>query len=480
MLLFLLSLLLHSVGWPLAFCEHGLDVKALLRRGAHGLNRINGFKTNRRVVLHRGAAGGALRGTAGDDQSMCSCDCCDVVERRPDEVSAGVGVKCAPSAAHSQDVCGEQCSPGEDDLVLQVEGEQTTLDYLRFCFFECKPAEGISSPVRTQCIALDSTDVRRVLDPGGNAMDPAFLYSRPTWPDGSPAVVTPLTIPVRLPSQSLLSANARIVGSGAKQLALGVPLSRAGVASSLDAVRPEQVTKKSNGEDKLADKMAGASVQVARSLGSREANASLAEANRLLNPHVVVANLHAAALSATTATGGATFAAEQGAQAYKQTAKTTRMTGLQAVKAEVLRWNATAASKPTSDSLKDENFWQQKAAEAAQEASQPWVSKLLRTQKDISDYLAEGHRVAKEAMKIETRGKQLALQAKHILNTDPVRAAGNIKLAQDTVMEGQRLTSRSQQLFDVAEKLRQNLPQYRYQAQVAANHAVSTLMLSRR
>jgi len=479
MWLLLPLLLFHSIGLPVVFCEHMWGTEVLLRRSWRGLKRIAGTKATRRVVLHRRAAGGALRGSAGDDQLLCSCDCCDVVARRPDEASAGVGVKCSPSVEHSQDVCGEQCRPGENDLVFRVAEEQS-LDYQRFCFFECKPAAGILSPVRTQCIALDSADVRRVLDPGGNAMDPAFLYSRPSWPGGNPAVVPPLSIPARLPSQSLLAANSKLHGNRTQQPAVGVPPSGASVPGSPDAVDPEEALKKANGEGGLAETMGAVSVEAARSLGSLQANASLAEAARSLDPYAVVADLHAAALGATSAAAGATIAAEQAAQSYKLAAKSNWMIALEAAKAEVLRWNATAAAKPASDKLKAENSWQRKAAEAAHEASQPWISALLRAQKDIKDYTTEAYKVAKQAVKLEEKGKQLAWQANQIRNTNPVEAEGQIEEARDTVMEGQRLTLHSRQLFDVMEKIRKNVPQYRYQAQVAASHAVSELRLSRR
>mmetsp|Transcript_32885 Transcript_32885/g.71766 ORF Transcript_32885/g.71766 Transcript_32885/m.71766 type:complete len:368 (-) Transcript_32885:139-1242(-) len=110
-----------------------------------------------------------------EDLPSCSCDCCGTVRRRPDEVVGSAAVKCAPAGGHSSDVCGgAQCSSTNDAL----EHSEGQLDYQRFCFFECKPALGLASFPETQCIALDATDLRLVLDVNGNPQDPAVVYAR--------------------------------------------------------------------------------------------------------------------------------------------------------------------------------------------------------------------------------------------------------------------------------------------------------------
>jgi hypothetical protein len=75
-------------------------------------------------------------------------------------------------------MCSEQCSTSQDDKVLQEE----TVDSLRFCFFECKPAEGAAAPEESQCIAFTSAEAAHIVNPAGNAVDPAFLYSAATQP----------------------------------------------------------------------------------------------------------------------------------------------------------------------------------------------------------------------------------------------------------------------------------------------------------
>jgi hypothetical protein len=99
------------------------------------------------------------------------------MERRPDERVQGVAVKCGPSFQHSEDVCSSQCTPETSDQVLAQLTYGDTLDYQRFCFFECKPADGPASQLQTQCVALEAAEARLVVSTGGDALDPAFVYS---------------------------------------------------------------------------------------------------------------------------------------------------------------------------------------------------------------------------------------------------------------------------------------------------------------
>lgn len=110
--------------------------------------------------------------------ASCSCECCSVASRRADERTAGASVKCAPADGHSSDMCSDQCTPTPEDKVLGLIAEDGVLDYSRFCFYECKPADGVKSLVSTQCLALEAAEAERVVDAQGNPMDPAFLYAK--------------------------------------------------------------------------------------------------------------------------------------------------------------------------------------------------------------------------------------------------------------------------------------------------------------
>lgn len=142
-----------------------------------------------------------------DEFPECNCNCCDTVERRPDEIVFGAATKCAPSETKPTDVCGEQCKPADDDKVLAPFAQDESLDYQRFCMFECKPAEGILAKPEEQCVALDKVDVTRMVDANGNVKDPAFLYARPRRP--APQSQLRKTAPPP-PQQPVLPASYRV------------------------------------------------------------------------------------------------------------------------------------------------------------------------------------------------------------------------------------------------------------------------------
>merc|ERR1719379_1621631 len=85
----------------------------------------------------------------------------------------GVEIKCAPSAIHGPDMCQEMCAADDTDKVLPTN--QGNLDYMRFCFFECKPVNGLQTPLEAECTPLSNDDLRYVMDATGNAHDPAIV-----------------------------------------------------------------------------------------------------------------------------------------------------------------------------------------------------------------------------------------------------------------------------------------------------------------
>eukprot|EP00929_Paragymnodinium_shiwhaense_P114963 TRINITY_DN83524_c0_g1_i1.p1 TRINITY_DN83524_c0_g1~~TRINITY_DN83524_c0_g1_i1.p1 ORF type:complete len:638 (+),score=169.07 TRINITY_DN83524_c0_g1_i1:79-1992(+) len=169
--------------------------------------------------------------SASDEYPDCSCNCCDTVERRPDEIVFGAAVKCAPSDQRSSDICGEQCKPLEDDKVLGPAAQDDALDYNRFCMFECKPAEGILAKPQEQCVPLDAVDVTRMVDKMGGIKDPAFLYARPK-PRGqrggtlkvkpAGAMAPPIVGEITTPPPPIVS-NSEVVATQWQRVPVSVP-----------------------------------------------------------------------------------------------------------------------------------------------------------------------------------------------------------------------------------------------------------------
>jgi len=117
-------------------------------------------------------------GDAPDQANPCSCNCCLVAERKPNEVAttpSGVTLtrKCvAPPPAYQTEVCTAECIPSSADIVLTASTK--VMDYGRFCQFKCKPMTKIPG---TTCEGLQSQEIAQVfnMDGNGNADTDAFV-----------------------------------------------------------------------------------------------------------------------------------------------------------------------------------------------------------------------------------------------------------------------------------------------------------------
>merc|ERR1740121_844882 len=89
----------------------------------------NGHEAKGKGVLKHALRGDSQGGGADEPPPTCSCDCCTVARRRPDEFVAGAAIKCSPSEDHGPETCGEQCSIPEGDRVLNLEAVGDGLDY---------------------------------------------------------------------------------------------------------------------------------------------------------------------------------------------------------------------------------------------------------------------------------------------------------------------------------------------------------------
>uniref|UniRef100_A0A7S4QYQ3 Uncharacterized protein n=1 Tax=Alexandrium monilatum TaxID=311494 RepID=A0A7S4QYQ3_9DINO len=304
------------------------------RRGGTALRRA-----------HSGA--GALAGY-GDDPPSCSCDCCVVAERRPDEVVAGAGVKCVPSEDHSSEACGEQCRPVADDTVLRTAAEDQILDYQRFCFFECKPAAGTTSFVGTGCLVLEPSEVRRVVDASGNAMDPAAVYGRAEGPrpaEPAPALAARVEPPPPAGPRgqfaaerreeepaALLAAGAELRGRHASAAVPGPAAAPSAASQALTqafedwGARAREAREQAEAAEKVA-----AAVQAAQPPTMQEAGRSAGGADPLL----VIADVRSAAAEGRAAAKRAAASARTALQALKEASAVNERTAANVAEAEL-------------------------------------------------------------------------------------------------------------------------------------------------
>lgn len=264
-----------------------------------------------------------------DDYPSCSCDCCDVVARRPDEVVAGASIKCAPSDDHSSDVCGELCAIEAADKILASSVVDGALEYQRFCFFECKPSDGARSLLKTQCLALSETDVPHVVDSNGEAMDPAAVYGERSQPS-APS------------SSSFLSRSQKTAppsASHAVSASLLSQTSHAGASRTAEVVEPDEVVSASGAEQAATD---------GKQLADSEARDALTEAIRTRqytyesqtalsgsDPYATIADIRKAAAMSEAASERAHIAEEDAARIFKEVNRSNWQIALDTTASEV-------------------------------------------------------------------------------------------------------------------------------------------------
>lgn len=377
------------------------------------------------AVLQLGAARLARAGTgravrAAGELPSCSCDCCDVTERRPDEVLAGVRVKCTPSHTHSSDVCGEQCSGSDGDPLLG-DSAWRGLDYQQFCFYECKPADGVMSFVGTQCIAFDVAELNRISDGHGNPRDPATLYS------GQPQV--DFEHPCN--SAALLSKS-HTVKAGSEPAAAEFSAEKAKeVTDAVDVVIKGKVQAQTQRKEtqKAID-------NVLKMQGNFMSS----------NPLAAVQDIQAA----VARSGEAKDAAMQYARKAVATLRASQgkmwrsALGAADLQMQRMREEAHAAAEAAANKPKP---WREYAAEAAAAASKPYLDAVQNAQQSAQLWHVGAVEAAREAHDTEVEAEALRAQSVKL------QASGQDEESVAAVAQAKELDSKSQSLFTRAQQM---------------------------
>lgn len=406
-------------------------------------------------------------GGKDDDVPPCTCDCCDVVRRRPGEISAGAGVKCAPSTQHSPEVCGPQCTPGPEDRMFQ----DAVLEFQRYCFFECKPAAGPEAPVTTQCVALTGDEAQHALDAKGNAIDPAFLYG------GVPQANSPCGLaPKRL----------ALAGTAVQQTPSG-----ANVPGHPDSVNPDDARKMGEKGRKIAQDLGESARKESDSLRKTEEDEQMALNNNLrmklglptrqagaeaeLDPYAAVADIHQQALTAKAFAQGAQMAAGDAVDAYTAARSVIYRSATEAAKEQVSKWKATAAAKVKRDIKHNTDTWNTRAAAAALKAQEPFIEQVTRAEASVRDYNNKGTSTAAEANSLWSKAAKLADEANSVQKDNPEEAQSKIFDSQEYAKQAQELAKEAKQSFATAKQTKKMIPLYKYQGEQAAAEAVKAL-----
>jgi len=375
------------------------------------------------VKRHENAA--ALRGP------LCSCDCCSVALRRPEERKDNIqSFKCAPSQEHSPDLCGPQCRPSDEAVGFLAKDR--LLDYTRFCFYDCKPSQGHLSLLASQCLSLKDFELREALDADGNVMDPSFLYDAPTQP--------------------------------------------VALAASPEDPKAKKVFMKAR---KAFKKLENATEDV-EDLWESDVATEIPDASH--DPLVAASAAHRAALSAGTAAFEAKRAAERSIEALKTGRNETWMAAmwqgneaLNMMKRNDFR-QATAASRPDAPVP-----WRLRAAEAARHAAAPYLEAQQHYAETMPTLQRERAQEAQEAArKLRNDAEDLKTEAMALReHGDEMKAQVTESFAADKLKEAEAKDRSFQDHLEAAHASIKKAEDEGFleQAQVAADKAVQNVKL---
>jgi len=115
----------------------------------------------------------------------CSCDCCQVMPRQPDEIvqlanNVTLEHKCAPPEVKT-DLCPDQCEASNADVTLRSSVAE--MDYMRYCAYKCKP---VTVTPGSSCVRLNFQEISQAAEESGNGnSDAPFLVmksnAKSTW-----------------------------------------------------------------------------------------------------------------------------------------------------------------------------------------------------------------------------------------------------------------------------------------------------------
>lgn len=346
-------------------------------------------------------------------------------------------------------MCSNQCQPPAGDRLLFIRGN--VLDYQRYCFFECKPAEGPSAPVSTQCLPLDLKDIEKTAD-HGQAKDPAIIYQSVLHHKAAKAAL----VAARKAPPSTKEAKMDAL-RGAKQSAF----------EGNEAFQEAKVTR-------------GIEAKTAQSMNEMlrdhlESDSDEAPTFGAKDPFAGIQDIHEMSVTAGESAEKAGEAAQVALAALKKARKLTwinavteAQVGMKAVVAQ-----ADAKAKADAEMLKRiSNTQEEKMAAAAAKAAEPFFLSMIRAQQTSKDYQSKGEANAEKARDLQADSEKLAKAA------NEHNAAGKVAIAQTEILEARKVMREAQayakqarQFFGTAKEIDKGIPKFVAAAQAASAKA---------
>jgi len=342
-------------------------------------------------------------------------------------------------------MCANQCQPPAGDRLLKIRGN--ALDYQRYCFFECKPAEGPAAPVSTQCVALDLKDIEKTAD-HGHARDPAVIY------------------------QSVLHKAALVSTQKAP------PSTKEAKMEALRGVK--QSGFEGNEAFQEAKVTRGIEAKTAQSMNEflrdhLESDSDEAPTFGAKDPFADINDLRQMSVQAGASAEKAGEAAQAALAALKKARSLTWANAID--ESEVGMKNvvaqADAKAKADAEMLKRiSNTQEEKMAAAAAKAAEPFFISMIRAQQTSKDYNARGEENAGKARDLQADSEKLAKTAnEHNAEGKAAIATTEILEARKVMREAQAYAKQARQFFATAKEIDKGIPKFVAAAQAASAKA---------
>lgn len=330
------------------------------------------------------------------------------------------------------------------------------LDYQRYCFFECKPAEGPAAPVHTQCIPLDMQDIAKT-ENHGQPLDPALTYA----PHRAALVSSKASNQVAK-EPSIKDAKMEALkgikqtgfeGNEAFQEAKKTRMVEAKAAQSMnEALRSHLEHIEETGDEDAPPPAFGAA-----------------------DPFAGIHDIREMKVHASAAAEKAGDAAQAALAALKLARKMTWDNAVDEATAAMrgVKAQAEAKAKADAEHLKRiSNTQEEKMAAAAAKAAEPFFISMIRAQQTAKDYNRRGEENAAKARDLEADSRKLEKAAnEHNAAGKVATAQAEILDARKVMREAQSYAKQARQFFATAKEIQKGEPKFVAAAQAASAKA---------
>mmetsp|Transcript_73710 Transcript_73710/g.240076 ORF Transcript_73710/g.240076 Transcript_73710/m.240076 type:complete len:361 (-) Transcript_73710:102-1184(-) len=311
------------------------------------------------------------------------------------------------------------------------------LDYQQFCFYECKPADGAMSFVGAQCINFEEAEVARIVDPAGNAVDPAFLYaSQPQVPferssnllarsrGGCGGVVQ---------SAALLSRSHMVQSAN--------PSASAAVESDSEAAEIVKATV-----DEVVKGRLRAQTQRRETKSAKENTLKMQEKFAAADPLAAVREIQNAVARSGEAKDSAMKYARTAVNVMQNSHGKMWHDALSAADIEMGRFREESR-KAAEAAAYSPKLWREYAAEAAARASKPYLDAVQQSQQIAQQWHIAAGEAVQEAQADQGQANALKIEAEEL------QQAGQKDQAQAKMDEAKDLDAKSTALFGRARQM---------------------------